>query len=54
LRILDIALETRSHPSQLSAVECGRLAAPKRLRGVMCGFYGVDEGDVFNKDGLAL
>ena len=54
LRILDVTCALRIHPSTLSSVECGRLAVPAQAKGVLSSFFGVDEGELFGENGIAV
>jgi len=54
MMIIDLAFATRLHPSQLSSIERGRLAASKRARETLCAFFGIAESEVFDRRGLAV
>jgi transcriptional regulator with XRE-family HTH domain len=54
LRLIDLAFETRIHPTQLSYVERGKVAASARVKETLCSFLGVKAGELFNDNGLAL
>ncbi|MDR3165769.1 MAG: helix-turn-helix transcriptional regulator [Synergistaceae bacterium] len=54
LSVIDLAFETRIHPSLLSCVERRKSAASDRVKNALSSFFGVDESSVFEHDGLAL
>ena len=54
LRQLDIALTLSVNPNTIAAIERGQLAAPKRLIDPLCAFFGVQRGDLFTDNRIAL
>jgi hypothetical protein len=54
LSVIDLAFETRIHPSQISCIERRKSAASAKAKNVLSSFFGVDEASVFEHDGLAL
>jgi transcriptional regulator with XRE-family HTH domain len=54
LSVIDLAFETRIHPSQISCIERRKSAASERVKNVLSSFFGVDETSVFEHDGLAV
>ena len=54
LRLIDLAFETRIHPTQLSYVERSKVAASARVKKTLCYFLGVEPGELFNDNGLAV
>jgi hypothetical protein len=39
---------------QISAVECGKLAVSSRAKKELCSFFGVEAGELFDSNGLAV
>jgi transcriptional regulator with XRE-family HTH domain len=54
LKLIDLAYETRIHPTQLGDIERGRRAASARAKEKICSFLGVEPGELFNGNGLAV
>jgi transcriptional regulator with XRE-family HTH domain len=52
--LIDLAYETRIHPTQLGDIERGRRAASARAEEKICSFLGVEPGELFNGNGLAV
>jgi transcriptional regulator with XRE-family HTH domain len=54
LKLIDLAYETRVHPTQLSSIERGRLVASARAREAICSFLGVDKNELFDGNNIAM
>jgi transcriptional regulator with XRE-family HTH domain len=54
LRLIDLAFETRIHPTQLSYVEQGKVAASARVKETLCSFLGAGADELFDGNGLAV
>ncbi|MDR0616549.1 MAG: helix-turn-helix domain-containing protein [Synergistaceae bacterium] len=54
LRILDVTCATKVHSPTLSSIERGRLAVPASAKETLCSFFGVEPGELFNNNGLAV
>jgi transcriptional regulator with XRE-family HTH domain len=54
LRLIDLAFETRIHPTSLSYVERGKIAASVRAKETLCSFLGVEADELFNENGIAM
>ena len=54
LSVIDLAFETRIHPSQISCIERRKSAASGRIKNTLSSFFGIDEASVFEHDGLVL
>jgi transcriptional regulator with XRE-family HTH domain len=54
MKLIDLAFETKVHPTQLTSIERGHLAASARAREAICSFLGVKADDLFNGNNIAL
>jgi transcriptional regulator with XRE-family HTH domain len=54
LKLIDLAFETRIHPTQLGDIEHGKRAASANARIKLSSFWCVEERDLFNGNGLAV
>jgi transcriptional regulator with XRE-family HTH domain len=54
LRLIDLVFETRIHPTQLSYVERGKVAASARVKEKLCSFLGAKACDLFSDSGIAV
>jgi transcriptional regulator with XRE-family HTH domain len=54
LRLIDMAFETRIHPTQLSYVERGKVAASARVKEKLSSFLGVELKELFGSNGIAV
>jgi transcriptional regulator with XRE-family HTH domain len=54
LRLIDLAFETRIHPTQLSYVERGKVAASARVKNTLCSFLKAEPSELFNDSGIAV
>ena len=54
LRQLDVSFALRVSPNTIAAIERGQLAVPKTLIEPLCGFFGVQRGDLFSENRIAL
>ena len=53
LKAVEVCRGCGIHPVIISAVENRRLVAGKKVRKIMCDFYGISEAKAFDKTGLA-
>ena len=54
LRLIELARETGIRSTNLSTIENRKAAASSRARATLAGFFGVDEGVIFEPGGLAI
>ena len=54
LRVIDLAFETRLHPSQISCIERRKSAASGRARDILSAYFEVDADSVCDHGGLAV
>ena len=54
LKSIEVAYSTRIHPTQLSSIEVGKLAASTRARETISSFFGVRESELFGENGIAV
>ena len=52
--MIDMAFETRIHPTQLSCVERGKVAASARVKAALSSFLEAEPDELFNGNGLAV
>jgi transcriptional regulator with XRE-family HTH domain len=54
LKLIDLAYETRVHPTQLTSIERGKLAASARAKEAICSFLGADGDELFDGNNIAV
>ncbi|MDR1515444.1 MAG: helix-turn-helix transcriptional regulator [Synergistaceae bacterium] len=54
LKLIDLAYATKVHPTQLTSIERGHLAASARAREAICAFLEVDKGALFDEGNIAV